>query len=552
MTTSLINTNKIRSVIARLFTGSAVEILGELLQNSQRANASRVDIVTTEDGFTYYDNGDGIKGLAGFETLLTIADSAWEEDVNQNQNPMGLGIQSLLANKNVTQVSFHSGDLKITIDTARWWDDNSYVADWQKLVEAVASTVSGLRIEVIGTLDLKGAFKPPIFSKHPSPAAGYENFLQVFMDGEQVDTKAPTSFTSHILQTEFSGCKLLINIEPTEYLRTTTQTVNWYGQLISKEVTGTFGFYLEVNCGQPVTPMAPSRRGIVQDSKWAALQQFVQAKLKEFFQSPEATKAAPAIWLSYLKLLSQHERQEMPYTVVREWEPEEHYTNDYNYDVVSSLKLVPNLPTNLYLDPDIIVEGVEGAAENWDTFSDGISSFVPVLQKAGLSPYLSTLMPTQSLHWRPGSTKQTLTYQTYLVEGGEWGLSDNADNVPTNWMPVGKSPVFTVSCKNNWDCTEPLFYAANITPQEFYKEYAEAGFDPNNDDFNTDHMHEKYCETIEDQTLRISGKLRRNFSRNDLRQFTPTGLTLKTIAFLADNQLELTFDNQEKVLIPHE
>jgi DNA mismatch repair ATPase MutL len=52
----------VRSSIRRLFTGEISEILGELLQNSQRARATDVTITTHETGFTYTDNGHGLLG----------------------------------------------------------------------------------------------------------------------------------------------------------------------------------------------------------------------------------------------------------------------------------------------------------------------------------------------------------------------------------------------------------------------------------------------------------------------------------------------------------
>ena len=50
---TLVNVDRVRSSIRRLFTGEISEILGELLQNSQRARASEVTITTNETGFTY-------------------------------------------------------------------------------------------------------------------------------------------------------------------------------------------------------------------------------------------------------------------------------------------------------------------------------------------------------------------------------------------------------------------------------------------------------------------------------------------------------------------
>ena len=58
--TDLINTDRVRSSIRRLFQNDITECLSELFQNSQRARARKVDLVTNEEGFTYRDDGHGL------------------------------------------------------------------------------------------------------------------------------------------------------------------------------------------------------------------------------------------------------------------------------------------------------------------------------------------------------------------------------------------------------------------------------------------------------------------------------------------------------------
>jgi hypothetical protein len=96
--TDLINADRVRSSIRRLFQNDIIECLSELLQNSQRARATKVEIQTSEDGFTYRDNGHGLLGgVEGFHTLLKIAESNFDNETITDQDPMGLGIHALLA-----------------------------------------------------------------------------------------------------------------------------------------------------------------------------------------------------------------------------------------------------------------------------------------------------------------------------------------------------------------------------------------------------------------------------------------------------------------------
>ncbi len=146
---TLVNADRVRSSIRRLFTGEIIEVLGELLQNSQRARSSDVIITTDEAGFTYTDNGHGLLGgPAGFHTLLKIAESEFDNPTIDDQDPMGLGIHALLAHEHVSAVRFESGAQALTIDTARWWADQAYYSTWFERLETIETPVGGLRVVV--------------------------------------------------------------------------------------------------------------------------------------------------------------------------------------------------------------------------------------------------------------------------------------------------------------------------------------------------------------------------------------------------------------------
>src|SRR5215210_6505009 len=120
--TDLINTDRVRSSIRRLFQNDIAECLSELFQNSQRARASKVEILTCEERFTYRDDGHGlIGGVEGFHTLLKIAESNFDNDTITDQDPMGLGIHALLAPDVISRVTFSSDGHRLALDTKRWW-----------------------------------------------------------------------------------------------------------------------------------------------------------------------------------------------------------------------------------------------------------------------------------------------------------------------------------------------------------------------------------------------------------------------------------------------
>jgi len=64
----LVNADRIRSSIKRLFHNNIAEVVAEILQNSQRASAKNVEITITPNGFSITDDG---KDLSAASTVFT-------------------------------------------------------------------------------------------------------------------------------------------------------------------------------------------------------------------------------------------------------------------------------------------------------------------------------------------------------------------------------------------------------------------------------------------------------------------------------------------------
>lgn len=67
---------------------------GEALQNAQRAKATEVDICIRTDSITVKDNGPGLQDP---QSLFTLAGSGWDESIQEEQEPFGIGFFSSLA-----------------------------------------------------------------------------------------------------------------------------------------------------------------------------------------------------------------------------------------------------------------------------------------------------------------------------------------------------------------------------------------------------------------------------------------------------------------------
>src|SRR5437016_5924618 len=141
------------NVVKRLFTGKAQECLCEILQNSQRSGATRVDISFPERSICVIeDNGHGLThGVESLRALLVFAESGYDAHVKENQAPMGVGIYALIANEAVIRVE--SGTLSFSLKTQDWLHDALYRESWQERV-VQQSNVQGFRLTIVGSQTL--------------------------------------------------------------------------------------------------------------------------------------------------------------------------------------------------------------------------------------------------------------------------------------------------------------------------------------------------------------------------------------------------------------
>ena len=85
--------------VSRFFNATTAGCLQELLQNSRRSGATRVDITMIEDTVTVTDNGRGVHDP---QALLAFGLSNWDRDVARREDPAGMGIYALARKENVT------------------------------------------------------------------------------------------------------------------------------------------------------------------------------------------------------------------------------------------------------------------------------------------------------------------------------------------------------------------------------------------------------------------------------------------------------------------
>ncbi len=218
--TELVNPERLFSVVKRLFPNSEDEILGELLQNSRRAGATRIDIQLKNNIIRIIDNGAGIpNGEEGFRTLLSIADSHYSEEVERNQSPMGIGFYSLLSHEKILEVCVRSGRHTLTIDPKKWFSDAEYRTNWRDQLSRVNQPHVGTVVEAICLPNLFESFKSLFVSDWYSklqyiPAwVGHARQIPVTLNGDLLPQDLPEFLKPQpLFETEYLGNRLIVGL----------------------------------------------------------------------------------------------------------------------------------------------------------------------------------------------------------------------------------------------------------------------------------------------------------------------------------------------------
>lgn len=113
MSTICLKTNQNRLIANLRYAFTPYSMLGELLQNARRAGASQIHITARDNTLIIRDDGSGIADL---QTLIFIAESGWDHELQNRENSFGMGVLSTLYFAETLAV--HSGDKAFCAPTA--------------------------------------------------------------------------------------------------------------------------------------------------------------------------------------------------------------------------------------------------------------------------------------------------------------------------------------------------------------------------------------------------------------------------------------------------
>ncbi len=113
MSTICLKTNQNRLIANLRYAFTPYSMLGELLQNARRAGAQHIHITARDNTLIVRDDGSGIADL---QTLIFIAESGWDQELQNRENSFGMGVLSTLYFAETLAV--HSGDKAFCAPTA--------------------------------------------------------------------------------------------------------------------------------------------------------------------------------------------------------------------------------------------------------------------------------------------------------------------------------------------------------------------------------------------------------------------------------------------------
>ncbi|EPK3136469.1 TPA: ATP-binding protein [Enterobacter cloacae] len=168
MGTIRLKTNQHRLISNLRHAFNPQSMLGELLQNARRAGAKNVHITVDDDAITVCDDGSGIADL---QSLIHIAESGWDPELQARENAFGMGVLSTLYFSR--HLSVHSGTQAFSASTATIirGDGIEVYAEKPRIgteirLDGVQSPTAGVNLPVWAEQQLKRlceAFPVPVF-----------------------------------------------------------------------------------------------------------------------------------------------------------------------------------------------------------------------------------------------------------------------------------------------------------------------------------------------------------------------------------------------------
>lgn len=276
-----VNEDRMLKLIHNFFENPRT-LITELVQNAVRAKAKKITINTGNGRLIVTDDGEGCDSIS---PILTLAESDWDKEVEENQQPAGWGLFVLYCLAREVEISSKFGTLKfdagLFLNDARYRDSISYaLIEKDKKAEGfcISATLkdAGLEKNIINIDDHILQFFP----------------INIQINGRDIKQMPIEEIgKGHLIKTTYMGNEVFIgtknlsfpqlNITPSVFVP--RPAVIWYGIPISPDMdVACAPVIIKVTQGAPLTPVLPFRTSIKQDKKFHQFQEFVRKQIVEY------------------------------------------------------------------------------------------------------------------------------------------------------------------------------------------------------------------------------------------------------------------------------
>lgn len=273
-----VNENRLFALLPHFFKNPE-GVFVELAQNAGRAGATRLDISLRGSRLTVSDNGNGAEDPA---SLVILAESDWDAQVEANQTPAGWGLFFLMCLSD--RIAYRSRFGEITIDCNRFLADEAYRSGILGDVDPKRATGKGFFVEALLKAETTQEIAPGGKLLVPRIEELLAYFpLSVSINCKRVARKHANEIVQHDFATRYRGNPVYVKVgDGTNFNKNRFADclgAVWYGiPIISKRCCSEScgRAVIDVVAGGPVTPVLPYRSEIREDSAMEDLRLFVR------------------------------------------------------------------------------------------------------------------------------------------------------------------------------------------------------------------------------------------------------------------------------------
>lgn len=279
------------SRVTRFYNNSAHDALIELLQNSRRAGATRVDIdsfdLSGRPVMVIRDNGSGIDDPA---KLVTLGDSGWNGEIAEREDPAGMGVFSLAGHRveirSFSPVTKQGWSVVIAADA---WESGTQLA-----IEP-CSIDGGTEI----LIDMPSGWSETLAAAAKKAATYYP--LQVFFQGEPC---ARSDFLAEASRVEtWNGCRIGV-FRGRNYRSSPEEAVNFHGLTVAcpmpsvSELGGDQCWHVRVDIvdAPALQLVLPARKEMVQNAALTELREAAEAAIYRSIAAAGSHRLALEQW----------------------------------------------------------------------------------------------------------------------------------------------------------------------------------------------------------------------------------------------------------------